>query len=178
MSSDRLTSISYEVLVLVGRDGAGPHDLVQMMRRGRIYGAAAESQYYAEPKRLERLGYLTSRRLPGRTRERTQYELTQKGLDALAEWIRGRPEPPTLETDPILRLLAADLVGEEPVRGSLLSMREEISELRTGLDEAEAIASRLPHRRKYLLLNHRLARRVLDAYDAWLDDIERELEAR
>ena len=41
------------------RGGAGPHDLVRMVRQGRVYESAAESQYYAEPKRLELLGYLS-----------------------------------------------------------------------------------------------------------------------
>ena len=31
---------------------------------------AGESQYYVEPKRLARLGYLDARKEPGRTRER------------------------------------------------------------------------------------------------------------
>ena len=66
MSSDRLSPTSYAVLVLVGRGGAGPHDLVRMRRQGRIYESAAESQYYAEPKRLERLGYLRSERVAAR----------------------------------------------------------------------------------------------------------------
>src|SRR5215469_15409083 len=120
MSRPKLTSTSYAVLVLVGRGGAGPHDLVRMMRQGRIYESAAESQYYAEPKRLERLGYLKASKAPGRTRERTHYELTEKGHEALRDWIAGRPEHPRLVTDPVLRLLAADLVGEEPARRSLL----------------------------------------------------------
>ena len=167
--------MSYAVLVLVGQGGAGPHDLVQMMRQGRIYESAAESQYYAEPKRLERLGYLKASRVPGRTHERTHYELTDKGLDALREWIAGRPEHPRLASDPILRLLAADLVGEAPARESLLRMREDIADLRSRLDDADQAAHTLPHREKYLLLNHRLAGRVLDAYDQWLDEIEREL---
>ena len=175
MSSDRLTPVSFAVLVLVGQGGAGPHDLVQMMRQGRIYESAAESQYYAEPKRLERLGYLKASRVPGRTHERTHYELTDKGLDALREWIAGRPEHPRLASDPILRLLAADLVGEAPARESLLRMREDIADLRSRLHDADEAAHTLPHREKYLLLNHRLAGRVLDAYDQWIDEIEREL---
>ena len=175
MSSDRLTPVSFAVLVLVGQGGAGPHDLVQMMRQGRIYESAAESQYYAEPKRLERLGYLKASRVPGRTHERTHYELTDTGLDALREWIAGRPEHPRLASDPILRLLAADLVGEAPARESLLRMREDIADLRSRLHDADEAAHTLPHREKYLLLNHRLAGRVLDAYDQWLDEIEREL---
>src|SRR5262245_24053174 len=109
MSRDRLTPISYAVLVLVGRGGAGPHDLVRMMRQGKVFESAAESQYYAEPKRLEQLGYLRSKRVPGLTHERTQYELTRKGVDALRAWMKERPEHPRLGADPILRLLAADL---------------------------------------------------------------------
>jgi DNA-binding PadR family transcriptional regulator len=175
MSRGQLTPISYAVLVLVGRGGAGPHDLVRMMRQGRVYESAAESQYYAEPKRLERLGYLRSRREPGRTRERTHYELTEQGLDALREWIAGRPDHPQVVADPILRLLAADLVGEAPVKRSLLAMRDDIADLRLRLAAADAVAATLPHREKYLRLNHRLAGKVLDAYEEWLDEIEREL---
>ena len=53
-----LTLFSYEVMGLVGRDGAGPHDLLRMARRGRMLDWAGESQYYVEPKRL-------TPRLPG-----------------------------------------------------------------------------------------------------------------
>jgi PadR family transcriptional regulator, regulatory protein AphA len=176
LARDTLTPTSYAVLVLVGRGGAGPHDLVRMMRQGRVYESAAESQYYAEPKRLERLGYLRASKEPGRTHARTHYELTDKGLDALRAWIATPPQHPRLGADPILRLLAADLVGEAPVRESLLGMRDDLDDLRARLEEADAIAETLPHREKYLRLNHSLARRVVDAYDEWLDEIERELD--
>lgn len=171
MSSSDLTFVSYSVLVLVGRNGAAPHDLVQMMRSGRVYQAAAPSQYYAEPKRLERLGYLSSSKEPGRTRERTVYRLTDRGADALREWMTTPAAVPTVSGEPVIRMLAADLVGEAPVRESLLAMRTEIEELRAELQEGEARAATMPHREKYLLLNHRLAGAVLDAYDAWLDDV-------
>jgi hypothetical protein len=49
-------------------------------RQGRIYADFAESQWYAEPKRLARLGYLASRTEPGRTRPRTHYTLTVRGV--------------------------------------------------------------------------------------------------
>jgi DNA-binding PadR family transcriptional regulator len=163
--------------VLVGRGGAGPHDLVRMMRQGRIYGSAAESQYYAEPKRLERLGFLKARKEPGRTHARTHYELTERGLDALRDWMTTQPDHPRLGSDPILRLLAADLIGEVPVRESLLKMRDDLDDLRSRLDVADEVAETLPHRAKYLRLNHHLARRVVDAYEEWLDDVERELDS-
>src|SRR5881296_1612509 len=88
MSNDGLTLFSYEILGLVGRRGAGPHDLRQMVQRGRMLDWAGESRYYVEPKRLARLGYLEARKEPGKTRERTVYTLTEKGLDALREWVR------------------------------------------------------------------------------------------
>ncbi len=62
---------------------AGPHDLVRMMRSDPLYWAGSESQTYAEPKRLEQLGYLRAWKEPGVTRERTHYELTEQGLEAL-----------------------------------------------------------------------------------------------
>jgi len=130
----------------------------------------------AEPKRLERLGYLRSRRLPGRTHERTHYELTDKGVEALREWASTRPDAPRVGADAILRLLAADLVGERPVKESLLTMRDELAELRARLEVADDVAKTLPHREKYLRLNHRLARRIVDAYDEWLREIDRELD--
>jgi DNA-binding PadR family transcriptional regulator len=146
-----------------------------MMRQGRVYESAAESQYYAEPKRLERLGYLRSRRLPGRTNARTHYELTEQGLEALRVWVATPPDHPRVPADAILRLLAADLVGEQPVKASLLTMRDDLIDLRRRLDVADEVAETLPHREKYLRLNHRLARRIVDAYEEWLADVEREL---
>ena len=175
MSSETLTPTSYRVLVLVGRGGAGAHDLVRMARAGRVFQTPADSQFYAEPKRLERLGYLTSHKEPGKTRERTHYELTEKGLDALREWMKERASSPLVATDAIERLLAADLVGEGPVLESVSGMRADTQDMYAELDRSEAAAEKFPHRRKYLLLNYRLARAVLDAHLAWLDEVEREL---
>ena len=173
--SSELTLFSYEILALVGRGGVGAHDLLGMVKRGRIYASAGESQYYVEPKRLAALGYLTAARAPGRTRERTVYSLTEQGLQALREWAVTPVRFPRLRHDAMVRVLAADLVGESAVRRSVLALREEIDELRALLAEGEASAERLPHRRKYLLLNHRLARRLLDVHLEWLDEVEREL---
>src|SRR5262245_60159371 len=83
-----LTLFSYEILGLVGQGGAGAHDLLRLARRGRILAWAGESQYYVEPKRLARLGYLHARKEPGKTRKRTVYTLTEKGRQALADYAR------------------------------------------------------------------------------------------
>src|ERR1700752_3832097 len=76
MSTPDLTLFSYEILGLVGREGAGPHDLLRLAKRGRFFNWAGESQYYTEPKRLAKRGYLSARKEPGKTSERTVYTLT------------------------------------------------------------------------------------------------------
>src|SRR5215216_2666794 len=88
MASTELSLFSYEILGLVGREGAGPHDLLRMARQGRMLAWAGESQYYTEPKRLAKLGYLSARKESGKTRERTVYTLTDKGLQALRDYAR------------------------------------------------------------------------------------------
>src|SRR5690349_1294543 len=118
-SAVRLSPFSYVILVLVGAGGAGPHDLRRMAEAGRVYWDAAPSQWYAEPKRLAAAGYLSARREPGRTRERTHYELTALGRDALAAWVRTPAGLPRIQNEPIVRLLAADLVDPAAVREGL-----------------------------------------------------------
>ena len=176
MSTDRLTPFSYVVLTLVGSDGAGPHDLVLMARSGRgVYWDAAESQWYAEPKRLHDLGYLDAREEPGRTRARTHYSLTAKGRKALGDWMREPAQFPRIQHEAVCRLLTADHLGETPVLESLKGLHADLAELRERLDAADARAEEIPHRARYLHLNHRLARRIVDAHEEWLADVEREL---
>jgi DNA-binding PadR family transcriptional regulator len=175
MSSNELSLFSYEVLGLVGRNGAGPHDLRSMVRRGRILDWAGESQYYVEPKRLAKLGYLEARKEPGKTRERTVYRLTEKGLDALREYARTPVRFTPLKSEPLLRLLIADLVGEETTRESLTTLRDDIADLFARLEEAEASAKALPHRTKYLLLATGFLRGLLELHLELIEAVEREL---
>jgi DNA-binding PadR family transcriptional regulator len=134
---------------LIGRNGAGPHDLVQMARRGqRLYWAGAESKIYEQPKRLERLGYLVSEKTPGKTRERTHYRLTEKGIAALREWL-GRPTHfPRIQSEAAIRIQTSDLADDPSViLESFNSLRTEIEELSDILDEAERREPQFPHRR-------------------------------
>src|SRR5882724_3415448 len=100
-----LSLFSYEILGLVGPNGAGAHDLLRMAQHGRILDWAGESQYYVEPKRLARLGYLTARKEPGKTRSRTVYTLTGKGRDALSAWARTTVRLNPVKSELLIRLL-------------------------------------------------------------------------
>lgn len=170
-----LSLFSYEILGLVGEGGAGAHDLLRMARHGRILDWAGESQYYVEPKRLAQLGYLDARKEPGKTRERTVYSITDKGRQALAEYARTPVTVTPLKSDPLLRLLICDLVGEEVTRTSLASLRDDLEELRARLDESERRASELPHREKYLRLVIEFLRGFLELHEQLVADVEHEL---
>jgi PadR family transcriptional regulator, regulatory protein AphA len=175
MSRPELSQFSYEILGLVGRDGAGPHDLLRMARRGRILDWAGESQYYVEPKRLAKLGYLDARKEPGKTRERTVYTLTEKGLDALRAWGKTPVHFTPVKSELLLRLLIADLVGEAATRKGIAGLRDDIADLLERLEEAEASAETFPHRRKYLILVNGFLRRLFDLHLEFADQVEREL---
>jgi DNA-binding PadR family transcriptional regulator len=176
-SNDELGLFSYEILGLVGRGGAGAHDLLQMARRGRMLDWAGESQYYTEPKRLAKLGYLEARREPGKTRERTVYSLTEKGIAALRDYARTPVRFTPVKSDALLRLLLCDLVGEQVTRESMLTLREDIADILERLDEAEARAEEIPHRRKYLLLVTAFLRTYAELHLELVDEIEREFDA-
>jgi DNA-binding PadR family transcriptional regulator len=171
----RLTPFSYVVLVLVGEHGAGPHDLVRMMRNGRVYWAAPESQFYAEPKRLADAGYLTATKAPGRTHERTHYTLTGAGRAALAEWLATPARFTRIQSEPVVRLLGAEYADRGVLLASLEALRAEIDELAAGLAAGARLEAGLPHRATVLRLNRRLAERILDAHRQWLDEVEQEL---
>ncbi len=131
MSSNELNGLSCVVLNLIGRNGAGPRDLVRMARTGqRLFWAGAEGKIYAEPRRLEKHGYLTSVKTPGKTRQRTHYTLTDKGLAALREWL-ARPSPfPRIQSEAAIRVQASDLAEDASVVvESLRALHDEIAEL-------------------------------------------------
>jgi PadR family transcriptional regulator, regulatory protein AphA len=175
LTSRALGLFSYEILGLVGRGGAGPHDLLRMARNGRMLDWAGESQYYVEPKRLARLGYLSARKEPGKTRERTVYSLTDKGLEALREYAATPAVFTPFKSDMLLRVMLADLVGEGPTREAVSSLRGEIAELSAQLDAAVDSAAGLPHREKYLLLVIDFLRGLMQLHLDWIESVEREL---
>jgi PadR family transcriptional regulator, regulatory protein AphA len=171
-----LTPFSYVILALVGRGGAGPHDIVRMMREGAIFWTTSASHYYAEPKRLAKLGFLEARKEPGRTRPRTHYELTDDGRDALKEWVAQPAAMPRTQHEGIVKLLAADFSDDATIRASLAGLRPELERAYRNLDEMERRAPAVVHRARYLRLINDYGRRSLDAQREWLDAVEQELD--
>ena len=177
-SSEKLTPFSYVILALVGRGGAGPHDIVRMMREGAIFWTTSESHYYAEPKRLAKLGLLEARTEPGRTRPRTHYELTDAGRRALTEWLALPAAMPRVQHEAVVKLLAADFTDDATIRASLAGLRDGLEQAYQRLEVMERRAPELPHRTRYLQLIDDYGRRSLDAQREWLDAVEQVLDER
>jgi DNA-binding PadR family transcriptional regulator len=175
--SSNLNPLSYVVLALIGRNGASAHELVQMARSGqRLHYSGAASKIYAEPKRLARLGYVDARSEPGKTRERTFYTLTDRGLAALQEWLIRPSSFPRIQNEAVARVLASDLADDpQKVAQSVRALRSDIEDQRHLLEAAERRASDFPHRETQLRLVRSLARKLLAAHDEWIDEVEREL---
>jgi DNA-binding PadR family transcriptional regulator len=172
-----LNNVSYATLALIGDGGASPQDLVDMNRRGgQIYYAVAASRLYAEPKRLEELGYVRSEKRPGKTRERSFYTLTPKGREALRRWILEPPSLPRIQNEAVLKLMSGDILGDDGrLLETLLTLRGELAEQEAKLDEARGRLDALPHRRTYLELVVALGERLCRVQREWLDEVEREL---
>jgi DNA-binding PadR family transcriptional regulator len=171
--STKLTPFSYAVLVLVGEGGAGAHDLVRMMRQGQhVFWAAATSQWYAEPKRLAELGYLDAKKAPGRTHERTHYTLTDSGRAALREWLAQPSAFTRIQCEPVVRLLGAEYADPQALIASLAALRAPLEETYDALDRLRDVGRELPHRAEVIAINHRFARRIIDAHVAWLEEAE------
>ena len=177
MATTELSLFSIEILGLVGREGAGPHDLLRLAKRGRMLAWAGESQYYTEPKRLAKLGYLAARKEPGKTRERTVYTLTERGLQALREYAQRPVTFTPVKSDALLRMLICDLTGEHVTRESMLALRDDLADIAARLDQAEEAAHGLPHRERYLLIVTRFLRRYLELHEQLVEEVDRELSA-
>ena len=176
MPRTNLTTLSYAVLAAVGEHGASTPELVDIAHRGApLLWTSAESQMYSEPRRLSELGYLRSRKEPGKTRSRTFYNLSAKGRRALTRWLATPAPFPRIQHEAAIRLLAADMVPEQTTVSALLPLRAELDRLEHLVAESVERAHGLPHRERYLLLQLSLVRRMLDAHREWLDEVERVL---
>jgi len=78
-----------------------------------FYGSPAYSQIYSELKKLEQLGFVTSRVDNGSgARSRRLYKITEAGLDAATRWANEAPlDPPVLKHSALLRVTFAHLTN-------------------------------------------------------------------
>ncbi len=107
-----------------------------------------------------------------------EHEDVGAGLQALRDYAATPVSFTPLKSEPLLRLLIADLAGEEVTRTSMATLRDDVAELLGRLDEMEAGAAKLAHREKELRLIAGFVRRLLELHLDLVDEVERELGAQ
>ena len=120
MSSRPLTTTSYAILGLLAIQPWSTYELAQLMQRSlHFVWPRAESNLYAEPKRLVEAGMATAEVAWNGDRKRTVYSITPEGRAALREWLGDTPASQRLESEPALRLLYANLGSKEDLLAAI-----------------------------------------------------------
>jgi DNA-binding PadR family transcriptional regulator len=133
----RLTSTSYVVLGLI--DYLGPstsYDLKRSIERSvENFWPVPHTTFYAEPARLEAAGFLSARQEHGGRRRRL-YAITEKGREALRDWVREEEAaPPQLRDELMLKVF----LGADPAP----LLRQRLEWHRTKLEELEGYLERV-----------------------------------
>lgn len=174
--SSPLRPISYAVMSLVGAGGASGPELVEMATGAApLFWSGGGTQVLREARRLAGHGYLSARTEPAKTRPRTVYEMTDKGLAAFRAWLAAPSSYPRIQHDAAIRLFASDMGDPAAVLSSLRALRAELPSLEGVCTTYESRAEAIPHRTQAITLELSLARRLIQAHRDWIDEVEREL---
>src|SRR5215217_2575616 len=113
---------------------------------GFFYWSPAVSQIYGELKRLEGLGYITSREVPqDDLRNKRVYAITDEGRTALMNWVQHAPvEPPVLKHGVLLRVWLGHLAEPDVLRKVVEEHRDYAAQMLQGLADAEPKAEAEP----------------------------------
>jgi PadR family transcriptional regulator, regulatory protein AphA len=135
---NELTTISYALLGHLAMQDWTMYDLAAQMRRNvHYFFPKAESQIYAEPKRLVELGLASAlTEMKGR-RARTLYSITEKGRAELADWM-AKPvsKGPLLEYEGLLRVFLAPF-------GAVGDLKSVIGRMRADNEGLMSLADRI-----------------------------------
>lgn len=134
-STDReLTTTSYAILGLLAIRPWSTYELAKQMRRNLHYfWPRAESNVYAEPKRLATGGFAHASSEPVGRRRRTVYSITPKGRQALSHWLGAPPTHSRLESEVLVKLAFSDAGTKEDLLVALRSFRDQAEAKRQAL---------------------------------------------
>jgi len=111
----RSTTTPHAILGLLAlRPRWSTWELTKQMRRNlRFFWPRAESRIFAEARRLEADGLARAERSYVGQRARTTYSVTDEGMASLRRWLATPPGPTSLECEPLLRVILAELSGPD-----------------------------------------------------------------
>lgn len=121
-----LTTTSFAILGLLAIRPWSTYELAKQMRRNLHYfWARAESNLYAEPKRLVAGGWAQANSRPVGRRRRTEYSITAAGRHELERWLSRPAAPSRLEAEPLVKFAFAANSSKENVLENLRRFRDE-----------------------------------------------------
>ena len=128
--SERLTTTSYAVLAQVAVHPWSTYELArQRVRYFRYVWPRAESAIYREVKRLSSMGLLDGKKEHVGKRARTVYSITEKGREALREWLATPVSPFAMDFEAMIRLFVAPLGTKEQIVTTLHQVRHDAREM-------------------------------------------------
>ena len=123
-----LTTTSYGVLSILALRDHSTYDLARQMRMSLHYmWPRAESNVYAEPKRLVAAGLATSREEWTGSRRRTIYSITKAGRAALTEWLASPSSRQRYESEGLLKVLFAENGTKDDLLETIREIRRDAS---------------------------------------------------
>jgi DNA-binding PadR family transcriptional regulator len=126
MSRHPLTTTSFAILGLLAIRPWATYDLAKLMRRSlHFFWPRAESNLYAEPKRLVSAGLAEAREEWNGDRRRTVYSITDRGREALREWLTTPPADSRVESEAHLRLLYANYGSKDDLLGAIRAIEDD-----------------------------------------------------
>lgn len=176
-----LTTTSYAILGLLAVRPWSTYELAKQMRRNLHYfWPRAESNVYAEPKRLVAGGFAHASAEPVGRRRRTVYSITSKGRRALAGWLTAPPAEPRLESETLLKLAFAGNGTKADLIATLRRFRDQADarrrELRAIFEEYIRGEDPFPERLHINVVAYRLLWQTTQVDVNWADWAIEEVE--
>lgn len=125
-----LTTTSFAVLSVLSLRDHSTYDLIRQMRLSMHYmWPRAESNVYAEPRRLVAAGLATAREEWNGQRRRTVYSITEAGRAALVEWLASPSARQRYECEALVKVLFAENGTREELLASIRALGEDAADI-------------------------------------------------
>jgi PadR family transcriptional regulator AphA len=99
-----------------------------MRRTAHYFWPRAESNLYAEPKRLVKGGFAEARTERVGKRPRTVYSITEKGREALTDWLSQPPAATRVESEVLMKTIFATYGSKADLLSNLHEYRAQLAD--------------------------------------------------
>ena len=127
------STATYCLLSLLALRSWTGYELTRQARRSlHFIWPTSEAHLYREQKKLVALGWATAETEMAGKRTRQRYSITDHGRDALEQWTRTEPAPPTFTVEGIVRTFFGDHATVESLAAAMQTTANQAREM---LDE-------------------------------------------